>query len=214
MEQNSALYKIISHICFMTNLGQFFESEIILENERARLSPLSREHIAELSKIAFEPALWKLSTTRIEKPEDLKNYIDTALEERAKGQSYPFLIFDKQIKRVAGCTRYGAISLPNKRLEIGWTWLHPSFHGSGLNKSCKFLLLKFAFEELGLNRVELKTDVLNWQSRKAMLKLGAVQEGIFRKHIITDTGRVRNSIYFSFTNDDWPGLKQTVFADL
>ncbi len=214
MEYISVLSKNISHICFMAKLDQFFEREIILENERARLSPLSQDQFGELSKVAFEPGLWRLSTTKIEKPEDLENYITTALEERANGQSYPFLIFDKQMGRVAGSTRYGAISFPNKRLEIGWTWLHPSFHGSGLNKSCKFLLLKFAFEELRINRVELKTDVLNWQSRKAMLKLGAVQEGIFRKHMVTDTGRVRNSIYFSFTNEDWPGLKQTVFADI
>jgi RimJ/RimL family protein N-acetyltransferase len=135
------------------------------------------------------------------------------LEEKDAKASYPFLIFDKQTNSVAGSTRYGNISFPHKRLEIGWTWIHPVHQGTGLNKSCKFLLLQFAFEELGFNRVELKTDILNQQSQKAMRKIGAKEEGIFRKHSVTSEGRIRDSIFFSITNDDWKEIKGTIFTE-
>lgn len=187
---------------------------IVLENERAKLTPLKKEDINELDKIAYEPSLWKLGLSNIKEKRDLENYIATALKEKEAQTAYPFLIFDKQSNSVAGSTRYGNISLPNKRLEIGWTWMHPCFQGTGLNKACKFLLLQFAFETLHLNRVELKTDVLNQQSQKAMRKIGAKQEGIFRKHSVTSTGRVRDSIFFSIINDEWDELKQTIFKEL
>ena len=145
---------------------------------------------------------------------DLKKYIDTALDERLTKVSYPFLIFDKQMNCVAGSTRFGSISIPNNRVEIGWTWIHPKHHGTGLNKACKYLLLQFAFEVLKVNRVELKTDALNLQSRKAILKLGATEEGIFRKYQVTSTGRVRDSIFFSILNSEWEDIKNTIFKDL
>ncbi|MBA2249103.1 MAG: GNAT family N-acetyltransferase [Chitinophagaceae bacterium] len=192
----------------------FFAEEITLENNSARLTPLKIEDISLLETIAFEPQVWRLGMSNLENTNDLKEYIDVALAERQNKQSYPFLIFDKKTNAVAGSTRYGNISFPHKRLEIGWTWLHPRFHGSGLNKSCKYLLLQYAFEVLQFNRVELKTDLLNQQSQKAMKKIGAKQEGIFRKHQVTSTGRIRDSIFFSITNDEWPDIKQTIFQDL
>ncbi len=197
----------------MNDFDNFFEKELVLESERARLSPLKAEDIDLLATIAFEPQLWKLGISNVENIDDLKKYIDIALCERQSKLSYPFLIFDKKTNSVAGSTRYGNISFPNNRLEIGWTWMHPMFQGSGLNRACKFLLLQHAFEKLRLNRVELKTDVLNQQSQKAMRKIGAKQEGIFRKHSVTSTGRIRDSIFFSIINDEWAGLKQTVFKD-
>ena len=197
----------------MTN-GTFFEQYIMLENERARLTPLKEADFETLDDIAYHPEIWKLGMNNLTAPEDLQEYIQTALTERTNHLSYPFLIFDKQQQKVAGSTRFGNISFAHKRLEIGWTWLHPSFHGTGLNKACKFLLLQFAFETLQFNRVEIKTDVLNNQSRKAILKIGAKEEGIFRKHQVTAGGRVRDSIYFSITNDEWPSIRSTVFKDL
>jgi len=187
---------------------------LILENERVRLSALKAEDIDSLDGIAYDPRLWEWGMSDIKTRQDLQNYISTALKERDLFQSYPFLIYDKQNNKVAGSTRFGSISIPNKRLEIGWTWLHPDFHGSGLNKNCKYLLLKCAFEEFKFNRVEIKTDVLNKQSRAAILKIGAKEEGIFRKHQITASGRERDSIYFSIIKDEWPQLKSRVFASL
>ncbi len=191
----------------------FFEKDITLENNRAKLTALQAGDIYELEKVAYEPSLWKLGMSNIKEQKDLEEYIDIALQEKVAKTSYPFLIFDKQTNSVAGSTRYGNISFPNKRLEIGWTWIHPKHQGTGLNKACKFLLLQFAFEQLHFNRVELKTDVLNQQSQKAMRKIGAKEEGIFRRHAITSEGRVRDSIFFSITNDDWPEIKTSIFKE-
>lgn len=197
----------------MITTENFFSSEIILENERAKLTPLQKDDIIELDKIAYEFSLWKLGLSNLKTRDDLEKYIDVALEEKKNKTAYPFIIFDKQSNSVAGSTRFGNISFQNKRLEIGWTWMHPSFQGTGLNKACKFLLLQFVFEKLQLNRVELKTDLLNQQSQKAMRKIGAKEEGIFRSHSITSEGRIRDSIFFSIINNEWDNIKQTIFKE-
>ncbi|MBC7887853.1 MAG: GNAT family N-acetyltransferase [Ferruginibacter sp.] len=195
------------------NGANFFDRVIILENDRASLTPLIESDFEKLEPIAYHPEIWRVGMSNLIGPAQLKAYIQTALKERERYQSYPFLIFDKKNNEVAGSTRFGNISFENKRLEIGWTWLHPDYQGTGLNKSCKFLLLQFAFETLGFNRVEIKTDAINQQSRKAILKIGAKEEGIFRKHQITSEGRVRDSAYYSIINDEWPFIKSTVFND-
>lgn len=197
----------------MITTENFFNNNIILENERAKLTPLQKNDIIELDKIAYEPSLWRLGMSNLKDKRDLEKYIDVALKEKQDKIAYPFLIFDKQTNSVAGSTRYANISFPNKKLEIGWTWMHPSFQGTGINKACKFLLLQFAFETLQLNRVELKTDLLNQQSQKAMRKIGAKEEGVFRSHSITSEGRVRDSIFFSIINTEWEDIKQTIFKE-
>ncbi len=194
--------------------NNLFTEEIILENKLARLTPLKESDFAELDKIAYEPLIWEWGMSNLVNADDLKKYISAALQERSANASYPFLIFDKKMNRVAGSTRFGLISIPNKRVEIGWTWIHPKHHGTGLNKACKYLLLQFAFEVLKVNRVELKTDALNQQSRKAILKIGATEEGIFRKHQVTSTGRVRDSVFFSIIHTEWENIKGTIFKDL
>jgi RimJ/RimL family protein N-acetyltransferase len=174
---------------------------------------MSMDDFTALETVAYHPKIWALGMNNIETPNHLEAYMQSALSEKQNQASYPFIIFDRQQQRIAGSTRFGNISFPHKRLEIGWTWLDPSFHGTGLNKACKFLLLQFAFETLHFNRVEIKTDVLNQQSRKAIQKIGGKEEGIFRKHQVTAAGRVRDSIYFSIINDEWPGLRSTVFSE-
>ena len=193
------------------NESAFFEQHIVLENERVSLTPLKTSDFEVLESIAYHPQLWKLGMSNITLPAHLKTYLQTAVSEKERHISYPFLIFDKLTNRVAGATRFGNISFSNKRLEIGWTWIHPDFQGTGLNKECKFLLLQFAFESLLFNRVEIKTDALNLQSQKAILKIGAKQEGIFRKHQITAEGRVRDTVYFSIINEDWVDIKNEIF---
>jgi RimJ/RimL family protein N-acetyltransferase len=191
----------------------FFEQENILENERAILTPLKMNDFKTLDEIAYHPQIWSVGMSHLKEPAHLKTYIESALVEKQQQLSYPFLIFDKQKKRVAGSTRFGNISFPNKRLEIGWTWIHPDFQGTDLNKNCKYLLLQFAFETLLFNRVEIKTDAINFQSRKAILKIGAKEEGIFRKHQITAGGRIRDTVYHSIINDEWPNIKATIFRE-
>ena len=105
------------------------------------------------------------------------------------------------------------MDLKNKKLEIGWTWLHPKLHATGFNKHCKFLLLSYCFEKLQLIRVELKTSSLNLRSQKAMLKIGAVKEGTLRKNFINEDGTIRDSVYFSFLDDEWPGIKKNIFKE-
>ena len=113
-----------------------------------------------------------------------------------------------------GSTRYANIDFPNKRLEIGWTWLDPSLHGTGFNKHCKYLLLSYGFDQLQLNRVELKTSHLNLRSQNAMRKIGAVQEGTLRRHSINEDGLVRDTMYFSFIAEEWPATKENIFKEL
>ena len=190
----------------------FLQEEIVLENSRARLTPLKEEDFDLLKDVAFEPQIWEKGLVKMEDEGDLKKYLQTALEERRVGASYPFLIYDKKFGAVAGSTRFGAISLPHKRMEIGWTWLHPRFQGTGLNKAVKMAMLEFAFEVLKINRIEQKTDLINLQSQGAMIKLGATREGVFRRHCLTWTGRVRDSVFFSYILEEWPNIKARFFV--
>jgi N-acetyltransferase len=191
----------------------FFEQEHIQENERARLEPLTQKHFELLLPIALHTELWEFTGAKVRTEADFKRYFDTALAEKKAGTSYPFAIFDKQNNQYAGCTRYGNISFPNKRVEIGWTWYHPALQQTGINKASKFLLLSFGFETLELNRIELKTSVLNLKSQGAMLKIGAVKEGVLRNHMINEDGLVRDTMYFSFIKEEWPFIKQNIFKE-
>jgi RimJ/RimL family protein N-acetyltransferase len=190
-----------------------FTEHIVLENDFVQLQPLSVEHYPHLLPIAMEKSLWQFTGASVETEQDFKRYFDAALAEKNAGVSYPFAIFNKQTNAYAGSTRYGNISLPNKRVEIGWTWYHPSVQGSGINKACKFLLLQYGFEVLELNRIELKTSLLNEKSQRAMLKIGAVKEGVLRKHMITEKGVVRDTVYFSFIKEEWTNIKNSIFKD-
>lgn len=143
---------------------QFFNTDILLENEKVLISPLLPEHFMALLPVAMEKSLWQFTTAKINTEADFKHYFDTALAEREQKKSYPFAIFDKEKGEFAGSTRYGNIDFQNLKTEIGWTWIKTSMHGTGFNKQCKFLLLQYAFETLLLNRVELKTNVLNERS--------------------------------------------------
>jgi RimJ/RimL family protein N-acetyltransferase len=195
------------------NTNHFTVNDFSLENERARLEPLAEKHFAELLPIAMEREIWEFTAADVKNENDFRRYFNQALAERQSGVSYPFAIYDKQAGRYAGCTRYGNITMPHKRVEIGWTWYAPSLQRTGINKACKFLLLQFGFETLELNRIELKTSLLNLKSQGAMLKIGAVKEGILRRHMIADNGSIRDTVYFSFIKEDWPSIKSTIFGE-
>lgn len=192
----------------------FFDSTIILEDELLRIEPLEEKHYELLLPVAMNKELWLYTAAKINEPADFRRYFDTALEERKNKKSYPFAYFNKQTGQYAGSTRYANIEFAHKKLEIGWTWIHPSLQGTGFNKHAKFLLLSYGFETLQLNRIELKTSHLNVKSQKAMRKIGAVEEGTFRKSYINDDGFVRNTVYFSFIIDEWPAIKEKIFKGL
>ncbi len=189
-----------------------FSEHIILENDFALLRPLEKKDFDELSGIAYDYDIWKFNVSRCMNDEELNEHITRLLEMKEIGVLYPFVIIDKKENRAAGSTSFGNISNKDRRLEIGGTWLGKRFQGTGLNKSCKYLLLKYVFEQLGYERAEFKTDVLNQQSRKALMKIGAKEEGILRSHTIMQDGRRRDTIYYSILKPEWEGIKNTTFS--
>jgi RimJ/RimL family protein N-acetyltransferase len=190
----------------------FPSQHILLENNRARLEPLEEKHFAPLWEIAQHKEIWEFTTAKINSEADFRNYFDTALQERKAGLSYVWAIFDKQANQYGGCTRYGNISLPHKRVEIGWTWYAPALQRTGLNRNCKFLLLSYGFEKLELNRIELRTSHLNTRSQKAIEDIGAIKEGVLRRHMIAEDGFVRNTVCYGFIKEEWPEVKGRIFG--
>lgn len=186
--------------------------QLILENKRVLLRPLELSDTDSLLEVSLEPEMWAVGSTAIRDRAELERYIQTALAERDRGESVPFTIVDKQNGRIAGSTRYAAISSQHKRAEIGYTWIHPDFQRTGLNRAMKFAMLQHAFEVWQLNRIELKTDERNEKSRNAMLGIGCRQEGILRHHMVTWTGHLRNSVYFSMLREEWPDVRQRIFG--
>jgi len=191
-----------------------FSDHIVLENEFAVLRPLEKEDFGSLSKIAYDYDIWRFNVSRCMNDEELYNYISILLNQKEKELLYPFVILDKKPDQIAGSSSFINISNRDKRLEIGSSWLGKNFQGSGLNKSCKYLMLAYAFEHLGFERVEFKTDVLNIQARKALRKIGASEEGVLRSHTVMQDGRRRDTIYYSILKGEWTGIKNTVFNDL
>ena len=191
-----------------------FASDIILENNRVLLRKYHPFDGAQLQHIVYDEDIWRFMPTKISNQEELEVWQQTVENGYSTGTRYTFIIIDKATGKIAGSTSYGNISDTDKRLEIGWTWLSKEFRGAGLNRHCKFLLLQYAFEELKYERVELKTDVLNTRSRKAMLKIGATEEGVLRSHTLMHDGRRRDTIYYSILRPEWYKLKDSIFADI
>jgi len=179
---------------------------VTLRGSSVVLEPLTADHAEPLAEIGLEPELWRWIPTQVTTRDDMRAYVAQALEEQRRGVSLPFVIIAQG--QVAGSTRYGNIDLVNRRLEIGWTWIAPAYQRTAVNTEAKLLLLTHAFERLGVNRVELKTDALNQKSRTAITRLGAVEEGTFRKHIVTGSGRVRDTVYYSIIDTEWPTVKR------
>ena len=180
---------------------------VTLEGRHVRLEPLSQAHHAGLTAIGLDEGLWRWIPTPVRTAEEMSAYIATALEEQARGVSLPFAQIEKSSGRAIGCTRYGNIDRTHHRVEIGWTWVAPEWQRTGVNTETKYLLLRHAFETLGCIRVELKTDSRNEKSRNAILRIGAKEEGTFRNHMITASGRIRHTVYFSILDSEWPTVK-------
>ena len=180
---------------------------VTLEGRHVRLEPLSQEHQAGLSAIGLDEELWRWIPIPVRSAEEMAAYIETALAEQARGVSLPFALIEKSSGRAIGCTRYGNIDRTHHRVEIGWTWVAREWQRTGVNTEAKYLLLRHAFETLGCMRVELKTDSLNEKSRAAILRIGAREEGTFRNHMITASGRIRHTVYFSILDSEWETVK-------
>jgi RimJ/RimL family protein N-acetyltransferase len=187
---------------------------ITLTGTRVQLQPLSESHLDPLSEVGLDPDLWKWIPIQVIDRDQMLRYIQSALAEQQKGVSIPFATIDRASNKVVGSTRFMSIDVPNKRLEIGATWIAKPWQRTSINTEAKYLMMRHAFETLGCNRVEWKTDALNTQSRNAILRLGAKQEGIFRHHVVTWTGRLRDSVYFSVIAPEWPEVKKGLEAKI
>ena len=176
-----------------------------LEGRFVRLEPLEERHRELVRPAAQHPEIFTVTTSALGPLFD--PYIDNALKRSASGPELAFVVWHKAMDRPVGMTRYLNIEEPHRKLEIGSTWYEPSVWAGAVNPECKLLLMRHAFETLGFNRVEYKTDLRNARSRAAILKLGAKQEGILRKHMIMADGHVRDSVYFSVIDEEWPGVK-------
>jgi N-acetyltransferase len=180
---------------------------VTLEGKYVQLEPLLPAHHAALTEIGLDEDLWRWIPVPVRTPEEMAAYIDAALAEQARGVSLPFTIVEKFSGKPVGCTRFANIDRVHRRVEIGWTWIAKTWQRTSVNTEAKYLLLRHAFETLGCIRVELKTDSLNEKSRAAILRIGAREEGIFRNHMITASGRIRHTVYFSIVDNEWPAAK-------
>jgi RimJ/RimL family protein N-acetyltransferase len=181
---------------------------VTLEGKRVRLEPMRADHLDALTAAGAFDVLWKWTGNKATTRDDMKEYMDTALKEAAAGVSLPFVTIDSKSGRVIGSTRFGNIDRANRRVEIGWTWITPEFQRTYVNSEAKYLMMRHAFEVWNCMRVELKTDVLNEKSRNAMLRMGAKEEGVLRKHSVTYSGRIRDTIYYSVLDDEWPAVRE------
>jgi RimJ/RimL family protein N-acetyltransferase len=187
---------------------------VTLEGRLVRLEPLAKTHLAGLAGVGLDEELWRWIPMPVRTPAEMAAYIETAFDEQERGVSLPFALVEKDSGRAIGSTRYGNIERTHRRVEIGWTWVARNWQRTAVNTEAKFLLLQHAFETLGCLRVELKTDSLNERSRAAILRIGAREEGILRNHMITASGRIRHTVYFSIIDSEWPAVKMRLESKL
>ncbi len=179
-----------------------------LTGRHVRLEPLTLSHLEALAEVGLDETIWRWSPQRITTLDELRDYVESALEDQRAGRALPFATRSLEADRIVGSTRFGNVDLANRRVEIGWTWIAPPWQRTAVNTEAKQLMLTHAFETLGCRRVELETDSLNERSRRAILRLGAKEEGILRRHVSTDDdGRVRDSAMYSIIDDEWPAVR-------
>lgn len=192
----------------MTVMNEFnLYEDLILEDDAVLLRALQHSDFENLLPFSLnEPEIWKFSLVPASGRENLEEYISTALKARDSKTEFPFIIFDKRTGKYAGSTRFYDISFPLKTLQLGYTWYGKDFQGTGLNKHCKYLLLKFAFETLEMERVEFRADNNNEKSIAAMKSIGCQVEGVLRSHMPTYQSDVRrDSIILSILKSEWEG---------
>jgi len=185
---------------------------VALRGRHVRLAPLSADHHQGLCAAGLHPSLWQWTTTAVRDEDDMRAYIDAALRAQREGTALPFTTFDVASGKVIGSTRFANADRDNRRVEIGWTWITPAFQRTPANTEAKYLMLRHAFELLGCHRVELKTDALNERSRRAMLRIGAREEGTLRRHMVTQGGRLRDTVYYSIILEEWPAVRARLEA--
>lgn len=190
------------------------KSSIQLEGKRVKLVPRSLEHLDGLFEASNHSELWKYSPSNVSKPEVLENILKKDIKLREQGLEYPFVIFDKNTNEIVGSTSYLNISERHRKLEIGGTWIHPNVWRTRVNTECKYLLLKYGFEEMNLVRVQLRTDTRNERSNRAIQRIGAQLEGTLRQEMILHDGYFRDSNIYSILDKEWEGVRYKLLGYL
>lgn len=180
---------------------------VVLAGRHVTLVPLEAAHAEALADVGLDPELWRLTSSHVADRAGMRRWVEAALRDAAAGTALPFATTLAADGTAVGSTRLASYAPAHRRVEIGWTWVAPAWQRSAVNTEAKLLLLAHAFDALGCRRVELKTDALNLRSRAAIARLGAVEEGVLRQHMVTDAGRVRDTVYFSVLAAEWPAVR-------
>lgn len=183
-----------------------------LENEHVRLWPVAETDREALRPLAKDPDIWRYFVTLVRDDADFDAFFDATLADLAAGARVPFVIEDRQLGAAAGSMSMFNFAERDGRLEIGWSWLGRDFQGRRINHWAKFLLLEHAFERLGAERVEFKTDQLNEKARRALGNIGAVEEGTLRSYNPMPGGRRRDAVYYSVLRGEWPAVRERLLT--
>lgn len=175
------------------------DRNLILENERVLLRPIARKHCSLLEMLCRDPEMWTYFTFDLSEAAEFEKWVQPAIS----GERLQFVVYDKSNDAIVGSTAFGNLSARDQRIEIGWTWLAKEARGTGINQAMKELMCSYCFETLHLKRVEFKTDVLNLPARKALLKAGAIEEGVLRSHTLLTHDRRRDTIFYSILDSEW-----------
>ncbi len=186
-----------------------FESELILQTDKILLRPTVIDDFKSFEPLTSDPLMWIYFTSDLSVPSELSAWVENGINEHKNNIRLPFTIINKSTDNPIGSTSFGNISVKDKRVEIGWTWIAKEFQGTGVNGEIKYLLLKYVFETIGFERVELKTDILNLRARRALSRIGFKEEGILRSHMVMTHGRRRDTIYYSILKSEWEAVKIT-----
>jgi N-acetyltransferase len=185
---------------------------VMLEGKIVRLEPLSLDHLDDLTAVGLDAALWQWTLARPSDRRGIQAWIEAAIANREAGSEMPFATIDRAGGRAIGSSRFLSIVPEHRRLEVGWTWVAPGWQRRGANQEAKYLQLRHAFEDLGANRVEFKTDSRNEKANPALLSIGATFEGTFRNHMVMPDGPLRHSNYYALVVEDWPRVKAMLEA--
>ena len=191
-------------------MNTWIPQNLALSSDTVKLVPLEKTHKAQLLKAASDGSLWELWYTSVPDEKTIDAYIDNALSQKEKGLEFPFTVIDATTNSVIGSTRFYTMQPEHRRLEIGYTWYAKSHQRTGVNTHCKLLLLEYAFEELNCIAVQLVTNWFNQNSRAAIARLGAKQDGILRHHKLNPDGSYRDTVVFSITDTEWSGVKKNL----
>jgi len=189
--------------------------DLILETSKALLRPIEQNDYETFFRLARQDEeMWKYFSLNLGDEAQLRKWMEMAFNDKKAETRRPFTIIDKATRQIAGSSSMGNISYHDLRLEIGWSWLGKEFRSTGLNKHAKFLMMRYAFEELHFERVEFKTDVMNARARQGLKNVGGIEEGILRSHMTMWNNRRRTSIYYSVLKDEWTQVKENIFKGM